>query len=61
LLALFNGSDREVEFTLPAGTPGITWSRLVDTADPEGGGVPVSGGERVRTAPRSITLWRSSR
>ena len=61
LLALFNGSDREVEFTLPAGTASVRWSRLVDTADPEGGGDPVSGGERVPSAPRSITLWRSSR
>jgi len=61
LLALFNGSDREVEFTLPAGTAGVRWSRVVDTADPEGGGDPVSGGERVPSAPRSITLWRSSR
>jgi len=61
LLALFNGSDREVEFTLPAGSADARWARLLDTADPEGGGVPVSGGDRVPSAPRSVSVWRSGR
>ena len=61
LLALFNGSDRVVEFTLPVARPDTTWSRLVDTADPEGGGVPVSGGDRVPSAPRSMSVWSSGR
>jgi glycogen operon protein len=61
LLALFNGSDREVEFTLPAGAGGATWARLVDTALPEAGVLTVSAGEAVPAAPRSVSVWRCGR
>ncbi|MFQ5349857.1 MAG: glycogen debranching protein GlgX, partial [Thermoanaerobaculia bacterium] len=35
LLALFNGSQREVLFQLPPTTPGLGWRRRLTTADPE--------------------------
>jgi len=61
LLALLNGSDHEVEFTLPPGTAGAQWARLLDTADPDAGETTVAGGGHVSSVSRSVSLWRSSR
>ena len=61
VLALFNGSDHDTEFTLPPTTAGAHWSRLLDTSAPEAGEMTAPAGERLSSVLRSVSLWRSSR
>ena len=61
VLAIFNGADREIEFTLPAKAGGSAWARLLDTADPEGQRVVAPFDNKVLAVARSVSIWRTGR
>ncbi len=61
LLVVFNGSNGEVEFALPVRSGGSAWTRLIDTADPDGPAVVVPSGGTVQAVARSVSIWRTDR
>ncbi len=57
LLVLFNGSAAEQAFTMPTWREGRSWTRLIDTAEPdEPAAVGVGSGWTL--APRSSSIWQ---
>ena len=61
LLVMFNGSNGQVEFALPVRSGGSAWTRLIDTADPDGPPVAVPSGGTVQAMARSVSIWRTDR
>jgi isoamylase len=59
LLAIFNGSDEPITFTLPNRPPGVVWTRLADTADPDGPNLLRTGGETHQMKDRSVSIWKA--
>jgi isoamylase len=53
---LFNAHHEDVEFTLPPGRFGASWTCVLRTDDPDAGGTPHAAGESVHVTARSIVL-----
>jgi glycogen operon protein len=57
-LLLFNAGDGGVDFTIPSADPSPRWEVVVDTSGERADGPPVSSGEVVPLAARSLIVLR---
>jgi glycogen operon protein len=57
LLVFFNNSPDEHTITMPPWRAGLKWSRLLDTADPDGGGDSLAPGGSWSMAAHSAVVW----
>ena len=58
LLVLMNAAAESADFVLPA-RGGLAWSRVIDTAEPDGATDLAAGGSRVRLQEKSAAVFRN--
>ena len=60
-LVLLNAGPEAITFTLPKGSWGESWTKVLDTWDDavaEAGGSPLSGGDQLEVGDRATVLLR---
>lgn len=59
LLVLFNAADRGQAFTLPRWRDSPGWTRLIDTAAPDGAAIQVATGGTWTMPPHTSAIWQA--
>jgi isoamylase len=61
LLAFFSSAPEDEIVTLPAWRDASGWTRVIDTADPDGEAVTLCAGSTWTLTARSASIWRANR